>query len=198
VGFLDWKNKLPDFELRKGEISSLLLQKGIQTFHEACVYVSELPYRRTKNRDDLTAVLTEKGGTCSSKHGLLGQICVENGYENIELIAGVFLMSSETHPSIETILDANNLTILPEMHCYLRFKGERFDFTSPHANFEKIASKIVREQWIEPHQVGDWKVKIHQSYLESWLERNPQIHYTLEQLWEIREKCIEEFSASGF
>ena len=63
---LDWKNKLPDFELTKGEISSLLLQKGIRTFHETCVFVSELPYRRTKNRDDLSAVLTENGGTCSS------------------------------------------------------------------------------------------------------------------------------------
>ena len=196
--FLDWKNKLPDFELIKGETSSLLIQKGIRTFHEACIYVSELPYRRTKKRNDLSAIISENGGTCSSKHSFLGQICVENGNESIELIAGVFLMSRETHPSIETILEANNLTILPEMHCYLRFKGERFDFTSPHANFEKIAPKIVREQWIEPHQVGDWKVKIHQSYLESWLERNPQIHYSLAQLWEIREQCIEEFSTSGF
>ena len=33
---------------------------------------------------------------------------------------------------------------------------------------------------------------IHKRYLESWLERNPQIHHSLEQLWEIREKCIEE------
>ena len=195
---LDWKNNLPDFELTIGELSTLLLKKGIHSFHEACRFVSELPYKRVANRGDLASILIENGGTCSSKHGFLAQVCLENECQTIELIAGGFLMSGETHPVIAAILSNHNLVSIPEMHCYFRYKGERFDFTSPQANFEKIASKIVREQWIEPHQVGDWKVKIHKSYLESWLERNPQIHYTLEQLWGIREKCIEEFSASGF
>ena len=195
---LDWKNNLPDFELAKGELSVLLLKKGIHTFHEACRFVSELPYKRITNRGDLAAILIENGGTCSSKHGFLAQVCLENECQTIELIAGVFLMSGETHPVISTILSNHNLVSIPEMHCYFRYKGERFDFTSPHATFDRIASKIVREQWIEPHQVGDWKEKIHKSYIEAWLERNPQLNKKAAEIWAIREECIKAFIQSGF
>jgi hypothetical protein len=48
----------------------------------------------------------------------------------------------------------------------------------------------VREQRIEPQQVGDWKKVLHQDYLQKWLNRNAELQISLEDLWQDREECI--------
>jgi hypothetical protein len=53
-----------------------------------------------------------------------------------------------------------------------------------------IETKMVREQRIEPHQVGDWKKVLHQDYLQKWLNRNAELQISLEDLWQAREECI--------
>ena len=195
---MDWKNKLPDFKLTAGEFSNFLVQKSILTFHQTLEFVQNIPYKRIADQNDLSAIFKENGGTCSSKHGFLAKLCEENKNDSIELIAGIYLMSEETNPTIAKILTLANLAVIPEMHCYLRFKGERFDFTSPSADMSKITSKIIHEQRIEPHQVAEWKMKIHQNYLEGWLKRNPQIPHSVSEIWKIREHCIQAFTQSGF
>jgi hypothetical protein len=168
----------------------LFLERGVTDFHAACAYVQALPYGRNTTRGDFSQILTEGKGACSGKHALLASLAEEHGEMEIELIAGMFLLSGETHNYLAPFFEDKPYTAIPEFHCYLRYKGERFDYTGPGNPMERIAPKIVREQRIEPHQVVDWKPKIHAEYLQGWLRRNPQIDRTFEQLWEERETCI--------
>lgn len=181
---------LPNFRLRSTELSRLLSENEIHDFEGACSFVQQLPYGRNANRTDLTLVLKEGKGNCSSKHGFLAKLAEENEHFEIELIAGIFLMSPETHPVLTDFFKDKPYTSLPEMHCYLRFEKQRYDLTSIENKMPLIETKIIREQRIEPHQVGDWKVKIHQEYIKAWLLRNPQIEYTFEEIWKQREEII--------
>ena len=175
-------------------ITQLFIEQGIVDFLSACTFVQDLPYGRNANRSDLSLILSEGKGACSGKHALLATLAEENGVPEIELIAGIFLMSPETHPVLTAFFEGKSFGSIPECHCYLRYKGERFDYTDHTNGMERIAPKIVREQRIEPHQVAEWKPKIHQEYLKGWLKRNPQIDKNLEEMWEDREACIELFS----
>jgi hypothetical protein len=67
------------------------------------------------------------------------------------------------------------------------------DLTSKDADFGKIKTDLIEEITIEPYQVGDFKVNYHKEYLKNWLNENGLSH-TFEELWEIREKCIENLS----
>lgn len=184
-----------DFELTSDEIySTAFRERGIRTFSDACTFIHELPYGRNANRSDFLLVLNEEKGTCSSKHALLASLALENGIGQVELIVGIFMMSSETNPSLGAFFSDKSYSSIPEAHCYLNYKGERFDFTALNFDKDKIAPKIVREQRIDPNQVSDWKIMIHKHYLEGWLKRNPGIELSLDELWKDREEAINLLS----
>jgi hypothetical protein len=184
-----------NFPLISTEIySSAFRELGINDFHSACQYLMKLPYGRNANRHDFLLTLTEGKGTCSSKHAILAYLADENGQKDVELIVGIFLMSAETHPKLTTFFSGKPYVCIPEAHCYLRYKGERFDYTDSSDALSRIAPKIVREQRAEPQQLVDWKPMIHRHYLEGWLKRNPQVELSVEELWAEREKAIAALS----
>lgn len=184
-----------DFKLTSNEpFSTAFWERGIHTFSEACTFIHQLPYGRNANRSDFLLVMSEEKGTCSSKHALLASLALENGVEHVELIVGIYLMSPETNPSLEAFFSDKSYSAIPEAHCYLNYKGERLDFTALNFDKEKIAPKIVREQRIDPNQVGDWKIMIHKHYLQGWLKRNPAVQLSLDELWKDREEAIDLLS----
>ena len=182
---------LPNFALNQLPISQLFKEQGVTDFKNACKFIQALPFGRISNRNNLELVLSERKGTSSSKHGLLALLAEENEHFEIELIAGIFLMSQETHSNLIDFFKDKPYISLPEMHCYFRFEKQRYDFTEEATKMPLIEKKIVREQRIEPHQVGDWKTKIHQEYFKAWLLRNPNFNYTFEEIWDQREDCIQ-------
>lgn len=185
---------LPQFELQgSGKFTVCFREYGITDFHAACEWVKNLPYGRNSNREDLSLIFSEKQGTCSSKHAVLAAVAEENGQAEIELIAGIFLMSPETHPVLTSFFEGKPYTAIPECHAYLRYQGNRYDFTDNTNSMAFIAPKIVREQRMEPHQVADWKVMIHTHYIGGWLKRNPGIDMSVEAIWADREACIALF-----
>lgn len=180
-----------DFELSSDQIySSRFRELKITSFKEACDFIANLPYGRNTNREDFGLVLSEMKGTCSSKHALLASLALENGHPEVELIAGIFLMNEETHSRLNVFFADKSYSNIPECHCYLRFRGERFDYTDASNRMELIAPKIVREQRIDPNQVVDWKIMIHKHYLQGWLNRNSAFQMTLEEIWRDREEAI--------
>lgn len=184
-----------DFELTSDEkYSARFREAGICSFQAACDFISKLPYGRNANREEFGLVLSEGKGTCSSKHALLAELALENGHPEVELIAGIFLMNGETHSKLAHFFTGKNYPNIPECHCYLRVKGERFDFTDTSGTMELIAPKLVREQRIDPSQVSDWKIVIHKDYLQRWLNRNPAVGMTLEEIWKDREEAIRLLS----
>lgn len=186
---------LPDFELQEGIVSQQFRERGITHFSKACEFIQNLPYGRISDRDKLDLVLTENRGTCSSKHGILARLCEENCHEEIELIAGIFLMSPETHLELTDYFKDKPYSNLPEMHCFFRLSThDRYDFTSKNNRLALIEPKLVREQRIEPHQTGDWKEKIHQDYLRRWVARKPELGLSFDEIWAQREECIRLLS----
>ena len=181
---------LPDFQLGNGPNSNRFIERGILTFKEACSFIQQLPYGRISDRTNNSLVLSEGKGTCSSKHGLLASLTEENDHPEIELIAAIFMMSPATHPQLTAYFQDKPFTYIPEMHCFFRYNGKRFDFTSFINRMEFIEPKLVREQRCEPHQVGEWKEMIHKEYMNKWVGRNPDLGITFDQVWECREKCI--------
>lgn len=185
---------LPNFELINcGKYTEFLQQNSIRNFHELIEFVTNVPYGRTSNRSDFTLLFKENRGTCSLKHALLTEICALNRQDEIELIVGIFLMNEEYSSKIKSTLENNNLEAIPEAHSYLRYQNKRYDFTNSKAKNLKFESFLIREQRCEFQQVIDWKPMIHKNFISGWLKRK-NLDITEEQLWEIREKCIEKLS----
>jgi hypothetical protein len=185
---------IPDFEIAPvGEISKAFLYNKIGNFKLATDYVAQLRYGRNLNKNNLYCLFEEQCGTCSTKHALLKGLAKENGFHEIKLFIGIFKMNGINTPNIKSILELYRLDYIPEAHCYLKFKGHIFDFTKKNSKASDFIDDLIEELEIEANQIVDFKVNYHQNYLKQWLTQNESILYSLNELWAIREKCIQVF-----
>lgn len=180
----------------KNELSQLVRNEGITDWVLLVEFISSLPYGRNENRYDLSLVLKEKKGTCSSKHAFLKAIALDNNQEDVKLILGLYKMDNKNTPRIGYELIKNSLDYIPEAHCYLRIGEKRLDITTENSNFEKIENSLIEEIEILPHQVSDYKLDYHKNFLNEWISEN-NIKFTLDELWAIRENCIKNIENSN-
>ncbi len=178
----------------KDRLTLKIVNKNILNFDALAMFIENLPYGRNANRNDLSLVWEEQKGTCSSKHAFLKYVADLNKIPNIELILGIYKMSANNTPRIGTVLSDSNLDYMPEAHCYLNINGQYADFTSANSAFNNIENDILLETTIEPHQVSEFKMDFHKSYLQNWIKQN-NIPLSLESVWKIRERCIANLSA---
>ncbi|WP_282043140.1 hypothetical protein [Winogradskyella flava] len=178
----------------KDELTQLIKRHGINSWYDLTLHVKSLPYGRNVNRSDVSLVWKEQKGTCSSKHAFLKHVADLNNLPNIELILCMYKMNSINTAKIGSVLSDNQLNYIPEAHCYIKINEERFDYTSINSDFSKIKSDILLEKDIEPHQVADFKVQFHKSYLKDWIV-DRCIPLNFERIWEIREQCIANLSS---
>ncbi|MED4125874.1 transglutaminase domain-containing protein [Halalkalibacterium halodurans] len=186
---------LPNFEIRStGSISDAFLSLGMFRFHQAITFVAQLPYGRNTNRTEYHQVLNERKGTCSTKHALLSALCREQGVKEIKLFTGIYEMNESNTSGIGQVLTSYGLSSIPEAHCYLKYQDKCFDFTRSNGSGEFIDSFVVEHE-IAPHQIGDFKLAFHRSFLEEWLsDHKLNETFDLDRLWVIREQCIEALS----
>ena len=168
---------------------SLLLNDWETLVH----HIKHLPYGRNANRDDFSLVLKEQQGSCSSKHALLKAIALENNWDHIKLVLAIFKMNSQNIAKLSPVLDKHQVAFIPEAHCYLQVNDTFLDITNANSNFLKIEQDIIETQFIEPHQVVDYKVEYHKRFLKSWLESTLS-QYSFEDFWSIRDQCITTLS----
>lgn len=173
-------------------LTKLVNSLNIFSWDTLLQFVKQLPYGRNENRHDISLVLTEQKGSCSSKHALLKTIANENNIPNIELILGMYKMNSSNTSIATTISDAN-LSYIPEAHCYLKINGIRTDVTSEESSFGKISDVILEEIEIEPHQVAEFKVEYHKNFIRNWISEE-NIKKSFDEVWAIRERCINYLS----
>jgi len=164
----------------------------MKSFEEIINIVKNLPYGRNSNRHDFSLVLMEKKGSCSSKHAFLKEFADKNNIKNVQLYIGIYKMN-ESNTNIGSILSENKISYIPEAHCYLKIDNQYIDATSPNADFEKLRNDIMEEIEIEPYQVADFKVEFHQKFIKNWIVETNQIK-SFDEIWEIREKCIQLLS----
>ncbi len=176
------------------KVSYLFHSKGITTFAEACQWVAALPYKRISNRSDITAVLVDECGTCSTKHALLKNLAEENDLSEVKLMIGIFRMKKTYSINLEPLFNQFHLDYIPEAHCYLKFDNKRFDFTTLTSKASDFEEELMYETEINADEIFERKVELHKNFLNQWLEENKNINYTLGELWKIRELCIEALS----
>lgn len=174
-------------------LSTQVRKLGIDTWDQLKLYIQNLTYGRTSKRDDLTLILTEQKGTCSSKHALLKQVADENQIPDVKLIFCLFKMSPKNTSGIEDILASENLSYIPEGHCYLKINGNISDLTSPTFDIAKHQEDIIEERELDVDQIGQFKVAYHQDKMKAWL-KDSQKEIEFETLWAVRERCIERLA----
>ncbi len=178
--------------LNEQPLSKLCLNKHLTHFESVCQYIKQLPYGRNANKTQLSLVMSEEKGTCSTKHAFLAQIARENGFSGIILYIGIYSMNNINTPGIGTILQNHNLDYIPEAHTYLKYNSAILDYTSNKpSTFKK---HLLYEEEILPEQIADHKVNLHQSYVKNWIIENA-IPYSFEKIWKIREQCIANLSS---
>lgn len=183
---------LPNVPLKcAGPVTAAFIARGITDFHAAGRCLQALPYGRTANRVDFSAVLHEGRGTCSTKHALLSTLAHEQQLP-VVLTLGIYDMHESNTPGVGVVLARYGLASLPEAHCYLTYRGTRIDITRCGAEPTAPITQFVHEEAIVPEQIGVYKVMLHRQYMQEWVRNNPQAvrGRRFEDVWQIREECI--------
>ena len=183
---------LPDFPLnQRNSLGNWFVSLKLYSYHAAAQYVCSIPYGRTTDRSNYRLVLKEGRGTCSTKHALLTELAQEHG-QSIDLLLGIYEMDEQNTPGVGATLRKYGLALIPEAHCYLAYRGTRIDFTRPGTITEPAGSFLTEER-IEPHQIGEYKVKKHRKSVCEWAEAQG---LDFEYVWRAREECIAALANS--
>jgi hypothetical protein len=139
-------------------------------------------------------VFTDHCGTCSTKHALLKELALENKFKELKLMIGLFRMNKYNTPPITAKLLQHNLEYIPEAHCYLKYQDTILDLTKVNSKPSDFLDDLIEEIEILPEQITDYKVNYHKSYLTTWLHNNKHFNFTIDELWKIREQCIQDLA----
>lgn len=180
-----------NFEIKNnGEVSNEFLKLGILDFKSACKFISLLPYKRNKNKENVLCVFEDNAGTCSTKHATLRKLALENNKPEIKLILGIFRMDANYAPKIQKTLESHNLDYIPEAHNYLKIGSDYLDFTNINSSYSEVESRLLIETEIEFNEITHQKIQKHKEFLSNWIKDRPL--FTLDQIWKIRESCIAD------
>ena len=183
-----------NFEIvSKKPLSTLVVNKNMNTFHDVLNYVANLPYQRISDFEKLNLVLEEGRGTCSSKHAFLAQLAIENNIEGLQLVIGIYTMNGNNTPAVASILKRHMLKDIPEAHTYLKYNDSYYDFTSNTIDVNNFLDDLVIEKEIFPNRITREKEIFHMLFIEKWREDN-HVPLSISQIWSIREECIAALS----
>ncbi len=174
-------------------ISKFFQSLEISSLQEALNYVKHLAYGRTSNRNDLSSVLQEGRGTCSSKHALLKYLADENGHDYIKLVMIIYAMNGVNTPGVGAVLQRANLHAIPEAHCALQIGNEFLDVTTAQSHPALWINDVLDARSISVDDISQ-KEAWHRSYLLTWLKQK-NLDLSLSNLWAIREACIAALSS---
>lgn len=183
---------MKNFEIQtKGVVSEEFLKINISDFHCECKYIAGLPYKRNSDKNDIKIIFKDFGGTCSTKHATLRKLALENDQPNIKLILGIFKMDAEYTVKIKNTLSKFALHYIPEAHNYLKIEDKYYDFTRSNCDYVQFKNKLLIEKEIEYDEITSDKILFHKNFLEKWIF-DENIPFTPEEIWNIREQCIED------
>ena len=78
----------------------------------------------------------------------------------------------------------------------MKYKNLIFDFTKIGSKPSDFENELLEEIEILPSQITSFKVEYHKKYLENWLFENKQIQLNIDELWKIREECIQNLTTN--
>jgi hypothetical protein len=190
---------LPDVILKPaGPFTAEIMARGVGDFRAAGRFLQNLPYGRTSDRADFSAVLREGRGTCSTKHAFLAALAGEQKLA-IALMLGIYEMDERNSPGVGAVLKRYGIAFIPEAHCYLMCEGARIDVTRAGSAPAEPIARFLHEETIAPEQIGEYKITLHRRFMQDWVAKNAAKvdGRNLEDLWRIREECIAALGAES-
>ena len=179
------------------KVSMAFRERGIIDLSGAIQLITDFPYGRNANKENPVSVFTDGCGTCSTKHALLKQLADEHNVKDIQLMLCIFKMTPENTPTVKRVIEKYGLPYISEAHNYLRVGGEIVDCTKKHWSVLQFLDDVLEEQEIEADEITGFKMSYHRKFLGNWLEQHPQLSYSLDELYEIREECIRVLGAKS-
>ena len=185
----------PDFHIQSnGIISKEFVEKNIFSFKKAASFIQQLPYGRNLKKNNLASLFIDNCGTCSTKHALLKTLADENDFKKLKLMVGLFKMNKRNTPEIAKTLEHNKLEYIPEAHCYLKYNNIILDYTKNNSKPSNFIDDLIEEMEISPDCISDYKLNYHKNYLKKGLDKNESIKLSFDNIWEIREQCIQDLA----
>lgn len=187
------KINLPNPELIQScEIADNLLSKGVATLYQAIEYIHLLPYCRISDSTNYHLVLKEQRGTCTPKHALIAGLA-SSLHIPLHLKAGIILMNANNAPKIAPVLKKYQLNEIIEAHTYLEYEHHQLDITFPEKTNFKMTFPLLKERNLTLHDLSEIKMAWHKEAMKEFL-LTQHLPYDLDQIWEIREQCVQALS----
>lgn len=139
-------------------------------------------------------ILYKKKIFFKQQHALLKRLADENNVHKIKLIVGIFKMNKTNTPEISATLQQYQLEYIPEAHCYLKREDQILDLTKINAKPTDFLHDLIEEIDMLPHQITNYKEDYHKNHILHWINNNKQITYALDDIWKIREQCIQDLT----
>jgi hypothetical protein len=175
-----------------GRISHKFSSLNINSLHEACIWIKDLPYGYNSTSEDSIILFEENKGTCSTKHSVIAELAEELNLPLYKFIC-FYKLNSQIIEGIDAILSEYDLEYIPQTHCVLGIKSSFFDLTKGNCHGKK--SEIVDLDLffkVPPNPDKLLIEKIYNSGLEYYGNRDPKFaNYDPNKYREILEKCDE-------
>ena len=183
-----------DFEIvGGGPLAEEVRRHGFDHFLMLAEHVRQLPYGRPSCARDVSTVLEERRGTCSSKHRLLAAVAHECGHPEVDLVVGLYAMSERNTPGVGVVLEGAGFVSIPEAHCYLRLGDRRHDFTGLSTGASSPFEALLSEHLVPLAHLPEEKARLHHDAIRVWSASHG---LPFADAWALREACIQALVSS--
>jgi hypothetical protein len=159
---------LPNVPLQPlGVMSKQFLQQGLQTFHEACQWIKNLPYGSNSSTEDSLILFEEGHGTCTTKHGAIARLAQEHALP-IHKNLGFYRLNDEIVTGVNPLLAPYGLDFIPQIHCFLVYENYRVDLTEGNCNGK---NKTIEEYDFVVQVTPDLSNEQHHAYYREYLQQ---------------------------
>ncbi len=180
----------------EGIFSDQFLKIGIESFHDACQWVNDLPYDYNSNMVDSMLIFTEKKGVCLTKHRAIARLAEELNlpiYKNI----GFFRLNNEIYSDIDILLSKYGLEYIPQFHCFLKYNDRYVDLTEGNCTGK---NKIIDEfDFIVPVSAEismDEMIILYMQYIEKYYDFEPRFKTVgMDKILTALSECTTEMRA---
>jgi hypothetical protein len=119
-----------------GRIGRKFSSLNINSLHDACLWVKDLPYGYNSSSDDSIILFDENKGNCSTKHGVIAELAGELEIPLYKFIC-FYKMDEGIIEGIGDILSQYKLKFIPQTHCLLGMNSLFLDLTAGNCHGKK-------------------------------------------------------------
>ena len=176
-----------------GIVSEQFRQLDLDTFHQACHWVKNLPYGSNSSNDDSFIIFAEKKATCTNKHGIIYRLAEELNLE-IHKNLGFYRLDDAIVTGVNAIIEPYGLSFIPQIHCFLKYQNYRVDLTEGNCNGK---NKTIEDYDFVVRVKPDLTHQKHEAYYLEYLKKYFLIEPKLKELsenkiLELLEECEQQ------